>query len=152
MSEKDNSNDPDWDTALNLALTPAGIIYCLFNTAEAVHTGWETCIDHALIVSELTALDELSDNYCRLVEQEYQDEERSDVSWHDWTVELKLGATFISAHWRAQVGGAPYDWDWCIAQSEEAFTRACLLVGKPVRRGLAVEQNLQTHAPTRTHH
>jgi len=153
MTETDVQTDPDWDTPLEISVTPAGIIYSLFTTAEAVHTGWESCIDPTLVVAELNALDDLGDNHCRLVEQEYLDEERTDITWHDWTVELKLAGTFISAHWRAQVSAVPFDWDWCLRSAEEAFSRACLLVGKPVRRALAIEEGATTPmAPGRTHH
>ncbi len=65
------------------------------------------------------------DNYCRYVEQEYvEDEATEDTIWHDWTVELKLGETFVVAHWRAQVGGSPSEWDWCERESEKAFAVA----------------------------
>ncbi len=152
MSEAETTVDPDWDTQIGLNITPAALIHAILWSADAVHTAWESCIEHDLIVWEITAVDDLSENHSRLVEQEYLDEESADITWHDWTVELKLGNVYISGHWRAQADTSLADWDWCANEAEKAFTAACTLVGKRVRRGLVVEAQPDARRPPRTHH
>jgi hypothetical protein len=152
MTQTDGNVEPDWETAISLKLTPAAIIHALYTSADSVHTGWESCIEHSLIVSEITALDEQGENHCRLVEQEYVEDEHPDVTWHDWTVELKVASVYVSAHWRAQTSTSPSDWDWCSAEAERAFSGACVLVGKRVRRGLLLEERKDPPRATRTHH
>lgn len=152
MSQPEDDVDPDWDTQIAMTTTPSSIIHALFWSADAVHTGWESCIEHDLVIWDMTAVDDGNDNHCRLVEQEYADEDERDLTWHDWTVELKLANVYISAHWRAQGGGNLSGWDWCAKEAEEAYTRACVLVGKRVRRGLVVESEPQTPRAPRTHH
>jgi len=100
MSPADSGHEPDWDAAIDLQLAPAAIIHALFGSAESVHTGWESCIQHDLVVFELSAIDDHSDNHCRLIEQEYVEDPSQEITWHDWIVELKLGRVYISAHWR----------------------------------------------------
>ena len=139
MSEADDM-EPDWDIALSVTLTPAAIAHVLFGSAPQVHTGWDTCIDPQLAVAELSAVDELSGNHCRLVQQEYEEEDSGETVWHDWAVELKLKEIYLSAHWRAEVGGSGAEWEWCVTEAERAFTQACLLVGKRVLRGMVVEE------------
>jgi hypothetical protein len=152
MSDVDEQGDPDWDMQLSVALSPGAIAHSLFWSADTVHTGWDSCIQHDLIVWEITAIDDNNDNHCRLVEQEYADEEQAELTWHDWTVEVKLGSVYASAHWRASANSSLSDWDWCAQEAEKAFTGTCLLVGKRVRRGLVVEsQSAQPRVP-RTHH
>ena len=138
MSESDM--EPDWDTALAVNLTPAAIAHVLFNSAPQVHTGWESCIDQDLAVVELVALDDVSGNHCRLIQQEYEEDGATETVWHDWAVELKLRDIFVTAHWRAVVGGSGAEWEWCVTEAERAFTQACLLVGKRVLRGMVVEE------------
>ena len=149
MSEADDM-EPDWDTALAVTLTPAAIAHVLFGSAPQVHTGWDTCIDPQLAVAELLAVDDLSGNHCRLVQQEYEEEDSGETVWHDWAVELKLKEIYVSAHWRAEVGGSGADWEWCVTEAERAFTQACLLVGKRVLRGMVVEE--MPGAPPITRH
>ena len=139
MSDDDDM-EPDWDTALAITLTPASIAHVIFASAPQVHTGWETCIDQQLAVAELAAIDDLSGNHCRLVQQEYEEEDSGETVWHDWAVELKLKDVYLSAHWRAVVGGPGVEWEWCVNEAERAFTQACLLVGKRVLRGMVVEE------------
>lgn len=152
MSQADSGHEPDWDTAIDLQLAPAAIIHALFWSAESVHTGWESCVQHDLVVFELSAIDDHGDNHCRLLEQEYVEDASQDVTWHDWAVELRLGRVYISAHWRARVDDSPGEWDWCATEAEKAFTAAAVLVGKRVRRGLAVEAQPEGRRVPRTHH
>ena len=152
--QNDQSPDPDWDTPLQLATTPALLIHALFGTASTVHTGWESCVDNQLALSELTTVDELSGNYCRLVEQEYEEDDKEEtVVWHDWAVELRLGNVFITGHWQMQLTGSPMDWEWCSREAEKAFDKACVLLGKRTRRGLGVEEpDLGTQPPKQQRH
>ena len=80
--------EPDWDTPLSLSLTPTAIFTVLFASADEVHTAWQSCVDSALVVGENMARDEGSANYCRLVEQEYE-EDGSVGPWHDWCVAVR---------------------------------------------------------------
>lgn len=148
----DPSVEPDWDVPVQITLTPAAIMHTLFATADSVHTGWDTCIDHTLAVAETTALDEDGGNYARLVKQEYVEGEETEVTWHDWAVELKIAEVYITAHWRTQENASPADWDWCATQAENAFASACVLVGRRVRRGLVMEEASHTPRTPRTHH
>jgi hypothetical protein len=132
------NQDPDWDVPLSLSLTPAMLIHSLFAQAQQVHTGSESCVTPALVVTELVAMDDRNGNHVRLVEQEYTDDEGGDTVWHDWLVEIRLGSVWIAAHWQQPVNGSPVDWEWCAQQAEQAFARASVLVGKQVRPGLAV--------------
>ncbi|MEM7250015.1 MAG: hypothetical protein AAF493_01240 [Pseudomonadota bacterium] len=144
--------EPEWDVPLRITLTPGAIIETMFATADTVHTGTESCIDPDLIIIDITAADDHNDNYCRYVEQRYVEDERPDITWQDWTIELKLDGIYILAHWRAQVTGSPADWDWCAAEAEKAFTFAAMLVGKRVRRGIVVEHpTYGTRAPRVQH-
>lgn len=152
MSRVDSGHEPDWDTAVDLQLAPAAIIHALFWSAGSVHTGWESCVQHDLVVFEISAIDDHSDNHCRLAEQEYVEDPSEEVTWHDWSVELKLGHVYISAHWRARMDDSPAEWDWCADEAEKAFSAAAVLVGKRVRRGLAVESEPNSARAPRTHH
>jgi hypothetical protein len=152
MSEADVAVEPDLDTPITLTLTPAALMDALFNSADSVHTGWDSCVEAGLVVADMTVVDDASGNHCRLVEQEYVEDESPDVTWHDWAVELKLGESFVTGHWRVQVAESPSEWDWCAAEAEDAFGRACVLVGKRVRRGLVVEEPVRAPRPSRTHH
>ena len=135
MSE--DQMDPDWDTPVTLPLTPSTIGQAIFANAHEVHTGWESCIDPALVVNEVLATNG-DRHHCRMVEQEYEEEDDTSVVWHDWTVELKLGEIYMSAHWRVQVSASGADWDWCVNEAETAFSHACVLMGKRVIKGLVV--------------
>jgi len=152
MSEAETSVEPDWETPLTLTLTPETIIYTIFASADTVHTGWDTCVDRDLIMAEVTALDDRTENYCRLIEQEYVEKEESEVTWHDWTVEVKLGEVYVTAHWRAADTASPSEWEWCTESAQSAFASACVLIGKRVRRGLLIDE-ASPGAPTpRTRH
>lgn len=140
MAPNDAPVDPDWDTPLHLTLPPRAIIHAVFYTAESVHTGWESCVDPALAVYEVAAGDPMNNALCRLIEQEYVEDADPNLTWHDWTVELRLGNVYVVGHWRAPVAGSPADWAWCNEEAERAFTTACALIGRRVRRGLAVEE------------
>ena len=111
MSDFETEIEPEWDSPVVLEVTPRAIIECVFWNADAVHTGYESCIEPKLVIVDTIAHDDNSDNYCRYVEQEYMEEETTEeTTWHDWTVELKLGEVFVVAHWRVLVGGSPADW------------------------------------------
>ena len=152
MEEIDTAVEPDWDLPLKLQLTPAGVIHALFASADSVHTGWDSCIDHGLVATETTAIDDLTGNHCRLVKQEYVEDHEPDQTWHDWVVELKLGDTYISAHWRVQHSTTPVEWEWCVSEAENAFATGCVLIGKRVRRGLVIEEPPNSLPGSRTHH
>lgn len=152
MSPEDLDDEPDWDSPVTLELTPAAIIHTLFQSAESVHTGWDSCVDTALAVAETTVLDEDSINHCRLVEQRYVEGEQEEVTWHDWTVELKLGEVYMSAHWRTTDPGSRAEWDWCAREAENAFANACVLVGRRVRRGLVIEEPSPNPRVIKTRH
>ncbi len=145
--ELDQNSEPDWDTPLTLTLTPALLIHALMSTASAVHTGWASCIDDSLILSEQTAMDEPSGNYVRLVEQEFADEEQGGMVWHDWTLEIRIGSVLITGHWQFPTTAPPAEWDWHLREAERAFERACVLIGRRVRRVLAVEEPVSTETP-----
>lgn len=133
--------DPDWDDELNLAVSPRGIIHALFGSASTVHTGWESCADQAAVLAEVHTADASGSAYCRLVEQEFVDEDDPGGSaWHDWMVEVVINEVFISAHWQVPVDAPPMEWEWCANECEKAFTGACVLFGKRVRRGLGIEE------------
>ena len=141
--QSDNSPDPDWDTPLQIATTPALLIHALFGTASTVHTGWDSCVDSQLVLADLSTMDEQTGDYCRLVEQEYEEDEQEKeqrVVWHDWAVELRLGNVFVTGHWQMPLTGSPMDWEWCSREAEKAFDKACLLFGKRTRRGIGVEE------------
>lgn len=149
---EDMEMDPDWDTPLTLTLTPAAIIDTVFGTAESVHTGDDSCVDQSLVVNETTAIDDQSENYCRFVEQEYVEDAEPEATWHDWAVEVRIENVMVAGHWRVPVNGSPSDWEWCAAEAEKAFTTACVLVGKRVRRGIVIDQPNAAPRPSRTHH
>jgi len=144
--------DPDWDTPLKLTVTPASMIDTILATADSVHTGEDTCVDQSLVVMETTAIDDQSENYCRFVEQEYAEEEEPEGAWHDWAVEIRIDNVMVIGHWRAPASGSPSDWEWCSMEAEKAFTMACVLMGKRVRRGIVIEQPSTAARTSRTHH
>ena len=151
--EIDTTVEPDWDLPVTIQLSPAAIIHAVFPTADSVHTGWDTCIDQSLVVAETNAVEDLTGNHCRLIRQEYTEDHTPDATWHDWTVELKLGDTHISAHWRVEHTVSPAEWEWCLSEAETAFATACTYIGKRVRRGLLIEDPPNSMpAASRTHH
>jgi len=152
MRDDETGVEPDWDEPLSISLTPAAMVHALFGSAEAVHTGWDSCIDPALTVADITALEDESGNHCRLVKQEYVEDEAPDTTWHDWAVELKIGDAYVTAHWQAQDTAGPSAWEWCASEAEKAFAGACVLVGKRARRGIVIEEPPHAPRPARTHH
>ena len=139
MIEEQDRNEPDWESRLHLELTPALLIHALMGTASAVHTGWSSCIDENLVVSSVVSMDDGAGNYVRLAEQEFYEED-PEVVWHDWTLEIRVGSVLTTGHWQVPVSAPPMEWEWQAKESERAFERACLLVGRRVRRGLLVEE------------
>ena len=136
----DHPNDqPEWNTELRLSLTPAQLTHSAFYSARSVHTGTHSCIEPEYVVFELNAADTTSGNHARFVEQEYASDEDEDDAWHDWSVEVCIGNTYVTAHWQIPMDVGPADWDWCLQEAEKAFERVCLLLGKRVRKGLAIE-------------
>jgi len=152
MKQSNQTVEPDWDTPISFALTPSLIFHTLFASADTVHTGWESCIDSTLSEEDMTVIDEQTGNHCRLVKQRYAEDQDPEVTWMDWTVELKTGEIYLSGHWRAQEEEGASTQDWCAMQAEDAFSGACLLVGKRVRRGLIVEEPSRAPQPPRTRH
>jgi hypothetical protein len=142
--------DPDWDSPLNFKLTPELIAHALMETASAVHTGWESCVDEEAILSQIAAMDETGDKSIRLIEQEFVDEQDNTAVWHDWALEVRVGSVFILAHWQARSNAPAVDWEWSAAAAERAFERACVLLGRRVRRGLVVEEPLRPELPPRS--
>ena len=147
-----SSQEPDWSTPLVLTLTPDAIINSIFSTAEEAHTGWDTCVNAALVSSETTAIDSTTGNHCRITEQEFSYDDEPDAIWHDWSVELRIAETYILAHWRVVVNESPAMWNWCSTEAENAFINACVLIGQRVRRGLNVENSGSVTVPPRSRH
>ena len=52
-----DAGEPDWDTPLPLTLTPALIIHAIMGTASAVHTGWSSCIDKAMVIESVRLIE-----------------------------------------------------------------------------------------------
>lgn len=151
--QDDSSAEPDWDTPLQLTLNPGMLIHSLFSNASSVHTGWASCVDDSLALTDLVSVDEGSGNYCRLVEQEYVDDGSDDLVWHDWAVELRVGNVLVTGHWQIQVTASPMDWEWCAGEAEKAFEKACILFGKRTRRGIGVEEpSLSSQPPKPQRH
>lgn len=142
--------DPDWDSPLSVTVTPAGLSTALFVSADEVHTAWESCVDGDLIVAESVAHDAHTANYCRLVEQEYE-EDGSDGVWHDWCVELRIGEVYLSGHWRTRTDGRGVDWAWCNDEAQRAFTAGCVIFGRRAGRTVFVEEMLDA-GPSPTRH
>ena len=140
MIEEQDKTEPDWGSPLQLELTPAMLIHALMATASAVHTGWASCIDEKLVVSGAVSMDDAAGNYVRLAEQEFYEDEDPEVVWHDWTVEIRIGNVLTAGHWQVPVSASPMEWEWYAGEAEKAFDRACLLVGRRVRKGLVVEE------------
>jgi hypothetical protein len=152
VSELSPEIDPEWDIELSISTSPTVIIDAVFYTADSVHAGAETCIDADLILFELVANDERSENYCRLVEQRYTEDEGDEVTWQDWAVELRIQGTFVTGHWRVQLPGSPSDWEWSGKEAEKAFSAASLLMGRRVRKAIAVEESTYAPPPSLTRH
>lgn len=148
--QDDNASDPDWDTPIPLTTTPGLLIHALFGTASTVHTGWTSCVDDSLALADLMAADDSNGNYCRLVEQEYMEEDAEEETiWHDWAVEVKIGNILVTGHWQIQVTTSPMDWEWCAREAEQAFGKACVLFGKRIRRGVGVEEPMGAPHPAK---
>jgi hypothetical protein len=145
-------DEPDWDQALVISVTPATLARSLFSTASSVHTGWSSCVDSSLAISDLIAIDERNGNYARLVEQEFFEEEAPDEHWHDWTVEIRIGDVFVTGHWQIQVSAAQLDWEWCSRDAETAFDKATVLVGKRARRVMTIDEDAETPPAKSQHH
>lgn len=138
--EEADAAEPDWDTPLSLTITPALLIHALMGTASAVHTGWSSCVDETLLLSNLVAMDDTAGNYIRLAEQEFVDDEQPDILWHDWTLELRIGSLLTTGHWQCPSTAHPSEWDWNTREASSAFERACTLIGRRVRRAMTVEE------------
>jgi hypothetical protein len=135
-----DTGEPDWDTPLSLTLTPGLLIHALMSTASAVHTGWSSCIDDTLVLTNQVAMDDQAGHYVRLVEQEFVEDEQPDMVWHDWTLEVRIGSVLTTGHWQFPATSHPSEWDWNAREAERAFERACVLIGRRVRRGIQVEE------------
>ncbi len=150
MSKDEDGAEPDWETPLSLTLTPALLIHSLMDTASAVHTGWTSCLDESLILSNLVAMDDRAGNYVRLAEQEFVEDGKQEPVWHDWTLEVRIGTLLTTGHWQIEVSAHPQEWDWSAREARRAFERACVLVGRRVRPSLAVEEPAPAEPVPRT--
>jgi hypothetical protein len=150
MTNEVDTDEPDWETPLMLATTPALLIHALMGTASAVHTGWASCVDESLVQSNVLAMDDSAGNYVRLVEQEFVEDGKSEQIWRDWTLEVRIGAVLMTGHWQFEAASHPSDWDWNAREASRAFERACVLIGRRVRRTLAVDEPVPTAAVPRT--
>jgi hypothetical protein len=144
MSNETDAGEPDWETPLSLTTTPALLIHALMGTASAVHTGWASCVDETLVLSNILAMDDSVGNYIRLVEQEFVEDGKPDQVWHDWTLEVRIGSVLTTGHWQLEASAHPSDWDWNAREARRAFERACVLIGRRVRETLAVEEPERT--------
>ena len=70
MSDYETVIEPEWDSPIGFQI-PRAIIECVFWNADAVHTGYDSCIDPKLVIVDTIAHEDNGDNYCRYVEQEY---------------------------------------------------------------------------------
>ncbi|TCT17972.1 hypothetical protein [Thiobaca trueperi] len=139
MTPETDAAEPDWETPLSLTITPSLLIHALMGTASAVHTGWNSCVDDTLLLSNLVAMDDHAGNYVRLAEQEFVDDDQPDILWHDWTLEVRIGSLLTTGHWQLPSTAHPSEWDWTAREAARAFERACVLIGRRVRRAIAVE-------------
>lgn len=149
-SESEVAEDPDWETPLSISTTPALLIHALMGSATAVHTGWSSCVDDSLVLSNLIAMDDRAGNYVRLAEQEFVEDGKPESVWHDWTLELRIGAVLTTGHWQLEVSAHPSDWEWSAREARRAFERACVLIGRRVRPALAVEDPVAAEPVPRT--
>jgi hypothetical protein len=147
MTDENDLAEPDWDTPLTVHLTPALLIHALMSTASAVHTGYSSCVDDKLVVNSLAAMDDAIGNYVRLVEQEFVEDDEPDTVWHDWALEISIGKVLTTGHWQIPSNAPPMEWQWNAREAEKAFARACLLLGRRVRRGLVVDEPLPMEEP-----
>lgn len=153
MTPERDSAEPDWDTPLTLTVTPGLLMHALMGTASAVHTGWKTCVDDSLILSNLVAMDDRAGNYVRLVEQEFVEDEQPETLWHDWTLEVRIGTVITTGHWQFPASAHPSEWDWNAREAGRAFERACTLIGRRVRQVMAVEEPVPVDpVPRSSHH
>ncbi|NCA70694.1 MAG: hypothetical protein EOM91_11425 [Sphingobacteriia bacterium] len=148
-TDMQDASEPDWETPLAVTLTPALIMHALMGTASAVHTGWTSCVDDALVISELVSMEDRVGNYIRLVEQEFVEDEQPETVWHDWTLEVRIGNVLTTGHWQFPASAHPSEWEWNAREANRAFERACLLVGRRVRRTFAIEEPVPTAAAPR---
>jgi len=152
MTDTEQPNEPDWDLPLEITLTPALLINALFPSAESVHTGWRSCVEPGLTVADISAMDERNGNYCRLAEQEFVEEGEEELVWHDWAVELRIGEVLLAGHWYAQAGASAMEWEWSAREAQKAFEKACVLFGRRVGHGIAVEEPAMGAQPPRGRH
>ncbi len=142
--------DPDWDLPLALNVTPAALASALFVTADEVHTAWQSCVDQSLVIAESIAQDGHTANYCRLAEQEYEEDGEEGI-WHDWVVEIRIGEVCVAGHWRLPTDARGADWQWCNDEAQRAFTSASVLFGRRVGRTVFVEESLASGPPATRH-
>ena len=150
MTETETTAQPDWETPLSTTISAGSLIETLFSTASDTHTGWSSCIEDEFVISNLTVTGQDKSDYCRLIEQEYIEEDQNDLIWHDWTVEIHLGDIYIAGHWQIPSATVPIEWEWCEKEATFAFEKACVLFGRKVRRALAIEETLSSTRPPNT--
>jgi hypothetical protein len=140
MTQEQDAAEPDWESPLAIQVTPALLIHSLMTTASSVHTGYASCVDEGLMVNQLVSMDDSQGNYVRLVEQEFYEDDDPDTVWHDWTLEIMIGKILTTGHWQVPVNAPPMEWEWSAREAEQAFGRACVLIGRRVRHGLVVDE------------
>ncbi len=150
MTPDTEATEPDWDTPLALTITPALLIHALMGTATTVHTGWVSCIDDTLLLSNLVAMDDHAGNYIRLAELEFAEDDQPDALWHDWVLEVRIGAILTTGHWQFPATAHPSEWEWNMREATRTFERACTLIGRRVRQITAVEEPMPFEPVPRT--
>jgi hypothetical protein len=143
----DVSEEPDWDAPLSVRITPRALVNAAFWSASSAHTGFESCIDPKLVLGEIRSVDDATGNWCRIVEQEFLEEGSDDQVWHDWSVEVKLGGTYVIGHWQLPVSASPMEWEWQAQAAETAFEKVCVLFGARSRRTVAIVEPPSPESP-----
>ena len=155
MSDYETAMEPEWDAPIGLEVTPRAIIECVFWNADAVHTGYESCIESETrdrgIQSPTTTT--ATTTVATSNRSTWKTRPPEETTWHDWTVELKLGEVFVVAHWRVLVGGSPTLTGTGASGSRRRRSPiASVLVSKRVRKYTVVDTSSFGPRPPRTHH
>jgi hypothetical protein len=63
---------------------------------------------------------------------------------------VRIGKVYTIGHWQLRTNAAQLDWEWHARAAEQAFERACVLVGRRVRRGLVIDEPMPRDLPPRS--
>lgn len=134
---------PALDKPLFWGITPSEIYESCIESFETAWTSFESSVDPDLVVSETVARNERTGNVCRLVEEAWTEEDRSDPSSSRefmtmFTVELKLGIAMINATWTCSADEGDAAREYLRTAAENTFIKMSALIGKRVRRGIIV--------------